>query len=99
MRSVALRFVPGLLALACGAVCGLLSSLKMFEMVDQVNEKLPREKQFNPLRWYPPKYQRLWRHTRGCTRTGSLPLHTFVLMAVSFACLLITVWSLGFFGR
>ena len=53
------RFIVGIVALAGVSVCGLLASLATFELVDKVDDNLPREEQFAPLVWYLFKYQRL----------------------------------------
>jgi hypothetical protein len=89
----------GLISLICMSVCGVVSSLKTSEMVDRVNEKLPREEQFNPLGWHLPKYLRLRREYKRLYPAGPLLRHMRILMALGVACLLISAWSFRFFAR
>ena len=93
------RLIVGILALACVSVCGIASNLVSLEMVDKVNERLPKEQQFSPLWWYWPKTLRLWREYKRLYPDGGLLRRARTLAVLMFAGLLICVWALGFFGR
>jgi hypothetical protein len=80
------------------AVCGLLTSLRIFEMVDRVNEKLPRE-QFEALGWHLSKQQDLWRSYKSLYPNGALLLQVHVLTAFGFVFLLVAAWCFSFFAR
>jgi hypothetical protein len=45
------RIMIDIIALLAASPCGLIASLKTLQMVDKVNEKLPRNEQFDPLWW------------------------------------------------
>jgi hypothetical protein len=81
------------------AICGLLSSLRIFEMADRVNEKLPKEEQFETLGWHLSKQQDLWRSYKSLYPNGALLLQVRVLMAFSFVFLLVAAWCFSFFAR
>jgi hypothetical protein len=91
--------VVGIVALAGVSICGLVGSLTSVEMVDKVNEMLPKGEQFAPLGWYFSKYQRLNREYKRLYPDGRLLLRVRVLTALMFACLLICALSFGFFAR
>jgi len=55
------RVILGIAALACGSACGMLSNLVFLEMMDKVNEKLPKTEQFEQFSWYAEKTVRLYR--------------------------------------
>jgi hypothetical protein len=38
-----------IIALLAASTCGLIASFKTLQMVDKVNEKLPKNEQFDPL--------------------------------------------------
>jgi hypothetical protein len=90
--------IVGVVALACVAVCGMIVAFAAFEMMDKVNDRLPREQQFDPLGWYLPKYQRLQIEYRRLYPNGRLVAKTRVAMALGFASLLVAAWGLGFFA-
>ena len=88
----------GALALAGSAICGLLSTIASFEMVDQVNRRLAKEDQFGELGWYPAKAMRLHREYKRLYPSGRLSRRVRVLGGLMFFCLLICAWSFGFFS-
>ena len=90
------RFIVGIVALAGVSVCGLLASLATFELVDKVNDNLPREEQFAPLGWYLFKYQRLNREYKRLYPDGRQLVKVRVLTALMFVFLLISAWGFGF---
>ena len=89
----------GIVALACVSICGLVGSLTSMEMVDKVNDLLPKGEQFAPLGWYYSKNRRLKREYKRLYPDGRLLLKVQVLTALMFACLLICAWGFGFFAR
>ncbi len=68
------RIVVGVVAVACVAACGLLSTFLTFEMVDKVNEKLPEAEKFGQLGWYLAKRLRLNREYKRFYPGGQLLL-------------------------
>jgi len=93
------RLIIGILALICGSVCGIASSLVSFDMVEKVNERLPKDQQFALLGWYWPKIQRLWREYKMLYPDGSLLRRLRFWGVLMFACLFTCVWAFGFFAR
>jgi len=79
--------------------CGMLSALTSLQMVDKVNEKLPKEDQFAALGWYWLKTRRLHRDYNRLYPSGHLSRNVRVLARLMLACLLITAWGFGFFGK
>ena len=92
------RFIVGIVALGCVSVCGLVATIANFEMMEMVNEKLPKGEQFAVLGWYFSKRQRLHREYERLFPDGHLLLRVRVATALMFACLLICAWGLGFFA-
>jgi hypothetical protein len=88
------RIIVGVFALLGMSVCGLLSNLVFFDIVEKVNERLPKEQQFAPLWWYWPKYQKLRREYKRLYPEGTLLRKVRVLIVVAFACTLIFAWVL-----
>ena len=86
-----------IVALVCISACGLIGTIANFEMVEKVNEGLPKEEPFAELGWR-SKILRLHREYRKPYPDGRLLLKVRVLRALVIACLLICAWSLGFFG-
>jgi hypothetical protein len=93
------RIVVGIVALACGSVCGMMATLANFEVADRVNDKLPKEEQFGWIGWYYSKTQRLHREYKRLYPGGRLVSKVRVLSALMFACLFICAWGVGLFGR
>ena len=93
------RSIVGIAALVGVSISGLLSTLAGYEMMDRVNEKLPREAQFDPLGWYWPKIRRLFREYRRFYPQGPLISRVRLLWGLGWLGLLACAWSLGFFGR
>ena len=91
--------IVGIVALACVSVCGMIATFTIFEMVDKVNDRLPKGEQFESLGWYLSKYQRLRREYERLFPDGRLLFKYRVLKALMIACLLIGAWGFGFFAR
>ena len=78
--------------------CAITATLVIFDMVERVNEKLPEERQFSPLWWYPSKYSRLFAEYARLYPSGT-HLRRFRLLAVLLFACFFCVWGLGFFSR
>lgn len=93
------RVIVGIVALACGSICGLVSSIANWQMVDEVNEKLPKEGQVAALWWSASKRLRLHREYKRLYADGRLLLKLRVLAALMIVCLLVCAWGFGFFAK
>jgi hypothetical protein len=96
---VSLRITFGVVFLAAGAICVLLTSLKTLEMVDRVNERLPQEERFEPLGWYLPKQMNLWRAYRTIYPNGTLLSRIHFLTALGFVSMVACACCFLFFAR
>jgi hypothetical protein len=88
------RLLIGIAAIAGVSVCGL--TVVNYEMVDQVNGRLPKDVQFSPLGWYLPKTLRLHREYRRLLPDGRLLLQIRLLIALMFGSLMGCAWALSF---
>jgi hypothetical protein len=86
-----------MVALAGVLVCGLLSTITSLEMAGKVSEKLLKENEFERPGWYWSKTLRLHRQYNRLYPSGRLSQRVCLLIGLAFSCLLICVWSLGFF--
>jgi len=77
----------------------MLATIASFQMVDKVNEKLPKESQFAQLGWYWAKTLRLHREYNRLYPSGQLSRKVRVLVGLMFTSLLICAWGFGFFGK
>ena len=93
------RQILGGIALACVSVMGIISTLTSLEMVDKVNERLPKEEQFDPAWWYMEKTLRLHREYKRLFPHERLHLKLWVLAGLMFACSIASAWGFGFFGK
>jgi hypothetical protein len=93
------RLVVGIIALILASVCGFISSLTQFEMMDKVNAKLPKEDQFDPAWWYYSKTNRIHREYTRLYPTGQLLRRARILWGVMCVCMLICALSLGILGK
>jgi len=96
---VSLRIIFGIIFLAAGAICGLLTSLKTLEMVDRVNERLPQKEQFEPLGWYLPKQVNLWRAYKTLYPNGTLLSQVHLLTAFGVVSMVACACCFLFFRR
>jgi hypothetical protein len=93
------RIIVGIVAVACISVCGFLSTLAVFEMVDKVNDKLPETEKFDHLGWYPFKRLRLNRTYRMLYPEGRLLERERVLTVLMFAFGLIALLCFRILAR
>jgi len=89
--------IIGTTAFICALVFAITSSLTVFQMVDEVNDKLPEERKFSHLWWYWSKYERLFAEYRRLYPDVGLLRRFRVLTALLFVCFLVSAWGLGFF--
>jgi hypothetical protein len=89
--------IIGIVAIAGVSSLGLASAAVTTKMVDEVNSRLPKEMQFEPLGWYLDKTVRLHHEYRRLLPQGGLSTRLWIIVALMFACLLALVWALGFF--
>ncbi len=96
---MASHIVVGIASLVCVSTCGMISTFANWEMMDKVNEKLPREEQFAALGWYLSKNLRLHREYKRLYPDGRLLLKVRVVTAIMFACAPISLWAFGFLAK
>lgn len=89
-----LRLIFGLIALVGVSTCGLISTIVFYEMVDKVNQKLPKADHFSLLWWYLPKALSLCSHYKKLYPDGTLSRRFYFLCFLSFASLLVSAWCL-----
>jgi hypothetical protein len=80
-------------------VCGLLSTVAGWRMVDKVTEKLPNENQFAYWGWYWSKTLRLHREYNRLYPSGPLSRRVRILGGLVFLHVVICAWALSFFGK
>jgi len=93
------RLIVGIVAVLSASICGMTTSFTNWEMMDRVNERLPKEEQFGALWWYPSKSLRLRREYKRLYPGGRLLLKVRVLTALMFTCVLISTWCFRFFTK
>jgi hypothetical protein len=91
---VSLRLIIGLMALVCVPVCGFISTIAFYEMVDRVNEKLPEGRRFSYERWYWFKYSRFVTEYQRLFPDGPLLDKVRVWRNAMFAFIAIFFWAL-----
>ncbi len=96
---MSIRLFLGIAAVTGMSVCGLLSTIINYKMVDQVNGKLPKDAQFSLIGWYLPKNLRLYREYRRLFPNGHLLLQFLLLLGLMVGCVIIVAWVIGFLGR
>lgn len=91
--------IVGILAFVCGLACAITGTLVVFEMVDRVNERLPEDRQFSHLWWYPSKQKQLLIEYERLYPNGRLARKWRVLTVLLFAFGLVFAWGIGIFSR
>jgi hypothetical protein len=81
--------------MACGTASAIIATFAGYEMMDKVNDKLPKADQFDPLGWYPSKTLRLRREYRRLYPDGRILKKLHALTALMFTCFLISAWGFG----
>jgi hypothetical protein len=81
------------------AACGITASVLNAEMVDQLNEKLPKGAHFPPAIWYHAKTRALHREYQKLIPERRLVLQQRVVTAVWAACLLAAAYGSGLFSH
>lgn len=93
------RLLVGIAAVAGVSVCGLLSTVINYKMMDQVNSKRPKDAQFSLIGRYFAKNMRLHREYRRLFPDGQLLLQVRLLLGLMCGCLVVGAWAMGFLGR
>ena len=75
----------------------MLSTVAGQQMVEKVNNKLPRDSQFGELGWYWLKIQRLHREYGRLYPSGQLSRKIRVFWGLGIISLLVSAWGFGFF--
>jgi hypothetical protein len=88
----------GIAAFVSSVLCAIALTFVVFQMVDNVNEKLPEERQFSHLGWYWSKYGRLLAEYRRLYPESSLLRRFRILSMVLFVCFFVSAWGLGMFA-
>jgi hypothetical protein len=88
-----LRITIGILAGLGIPTCGLIASLKTFEMVGKVNDRLPKAEQFDLPWWYLSNRQPLVREYKQLYPGGHLLTHCRIAMFLGAAFLLVFAWA------
>jgi hypothetical protein len=65
------RIIVGIVALECGSICVMTASFTNLEMMDKVNEKLPKEEQFARLGGIYPSTNDSVANIKGCIQMGA----------------------------
>ena len=91
------RIIVGMLALVGVSVFGILSTIARLQMVEQVNNRLPQDRQFGELGWYWLKIQRLHREYGRLCPSGQLSRKVRIFGGLSILSLLVSAWGFGFF--
>ena len=93
---MSVRMIIGIVATAGVSALGLLSSVTSYKIVDKVNSRLPKERQFSPFGWWAGKTLRLHSEYRRLFPDGNLVVRFWTITAMMFACLLALAWTIGF---
>jgi len=88
------RVIIGFIAFVCGTVCAIASTFVLYDMLDLVNEKLPKERQFGYLGWYWGKYLRLFENYKKFYPEGQLH-RTCLKLAVTMLICLVVIFVFG----
>jgi hypothetical protein len=96
---MAIRMIVGIVGLVGVSICGLIATFLNFELVDKVNEKLPKEKSFDRLIWHPVKYERLSSEYKRLYPDGPLPSKIRIVTGIMLACLAFCVWGFHVFSK
>jgi hypothetical protein len=90
------RTIVGVSALLCASACGLITTLAHYQMMDEVNDKLPDQERFDPIGWYWLKSQRLRREYKRLCPHGGLVTRIRLIFGIMIACLLVSIWAFEF---
>jgi hypothetical protein len=89
--------VASALLLVAGG-CSLASAFGSWQMVDEVNGRLPEGERFDPLGWHASKYLSLWRTYGRLYPAGRLGRRVRYLSLAGVACVIVAAWLIGLFG-
>lgn len=91
---MSIRLIVGFVAVLCASVSGLALGILVFEMVDRVNEKLPKEGRFTKFGAYYFAYGKLKRQYNSLYPSRTLSRRVRALAVLMFACFLVAVLAL-----
>jgi hypothetical protein len=91
------RVAVAIAAIPLFIIAGVSSFIVFHQIVDAVNQRLPQDRQFDPLWWYWPKTQKLMVEYRRFYPDRTLEKKVKALGVVGFAVLLVVAWAIGFF--
>jgi hypothetical protein len=84
-----LKLAPAFALLLCVGGFGLAAALTQFAIIDAVNEKVPKNEQFEYLGWYPTKTLRLYSEYRRFYPNGKLLRRQRFLWMIMLVCLVL----------
>jgi hypothetical protein len=91
-----LKVAAALALLLCVGGFGIAATINQFAIVDAVNEKLPKDEQFERLGWYLTKTLRLHGEYRRFYPVGGLLWRQGVLETIMLVCLVLAASFIGF---
>jgi hypothetical protein len=84
-------------ALLSEMVCGFVSTIRILDMVDELNGKLSEKDSFSYLGWHWPKFKRFMREYERCFPDSPNPRYLRIGFVLMMGLLIVVAWSLGFF--
>ena len=91
------RVIVAIVAITLFIIAGVSSFGVFHQIVEEVNQRLPEGKQFDPLWWYWPKNRRLMAEYRRLCPERTLEVKYRLLVAAGFVSLFVLAWAIGFF--
>jgi hypothetical protein len=85
------RVVFGCIAFVCGVVCAMASMFVLYDALDLVNEKLPKERQIGYFLWHGFKYLRLFENYKMFYPEGKLLRTHLKFTVMMFTCFVVVV--------
>ncbi len=85
------------ISIFAGIICGLLSSLTVIRMIEEINRKRPANDQISYFGSYLSKNLMVFGEYRRLYPQGHLHLRLITLVGSAAACVLLGGWALGFF--
>jgi hypothetical protein len=92
------RLIAAFALLLVAGGCGLASAQGSWQMVDEVNGRLPEDQRFDPLGWHAGKYLSLWSAYGRLCPAGRLGRRVRYFSLAGVACVIVAAWLIGLFG-
>jgi hypothetical protein len=100
MREIGPHPTVAAIALLGVMVCGLISTVKIWDMVAELNAKLPDKETFSYLGWHGPKYKRFTREYKRCFPDSHNLSYIRAVFISMIGLFIVAAWAMGFFvGR